>query len=176
MYGGENKLASEKIIKQKEEEVKKLAEKMKNASLVLLTDYRGINVADVTELRKSVRTANGEYCVIKNNITRRALQEIGIEGLNDSLVGPTAVIIAGEEYLPVLKAVYKYAKTSEFYKIKAGVLEGKVTTAEELTVLAQLPSREELIAKLAGCLLANVSKLAATLDAVKVKKEAEEAK
>jgi len=169
-------LASEKIIKQKEEEVKKLAEKIKNASLVLLTDYRGINVADVTNLRKSVRTANGEYCVIKNNITRRALKECGIEDLNDSLIGPTAVIIADDNYLPILKAVYTYAKSTDFYKIKSGVLEGKTVTAEELTVLAQLPSREELIAKLAGCLLANVSKLAATLDAVKVKKEAEEAK
>ena len=169
-------MASEKIIKQKEEEVKKLSEKMKNASLVLLTDYRGIDVADVTALRKAVRTVNGEYSVIKNNITRRALKECGIEDLDDSLVGPTAVIIANEEYLPVLKAIYSYAKKSDFYKIKAGVLEGKSATAEELKVLAQLPSREELIAKLAGCLLANVSKLAATLEAVKVKKEAEEAK
>lgn len=166
-------MASEKIIKQKEEEVKKLAEKMKEASLVLLTDYRGIDVANDTSLRKAVRVAGGEYCVIKNNITRRALKECGIEDLDEALVGPTAVIIAKEEYLPVLKAVYSYAKTTEFYKMKAGVLEGKATTAEELTVLAQLPSREELIAKLAGCLLANVSKLAATLDAVRVKKESE---
>ena len=166
-------MASEKILKQKEEEVKKLAEKMKNASLVLLTDYRGINVADDTALRKAVRAVNGEYIVIKNNITRRALKECGIEDLE--LEGPTAVIIANEEYLPVLKAIYSYVKTSDFYKIKSGVLEGKATTAEELTVLAQLPSREELIAKLAGCLLANVSKLAATLDAVKVKKESEAA-
>ena len=166
-------MASEKILKQKQEEVKKLAEKMKNSSLVLLTDYRGINVADDTVLRKSIRNANGEYFIIKNNITRRALKECGIEEIE--LEGPTAVVLANEEYLPVLKAVYSYAKTTDFYKMKAGVLEGKVTSAEELTVLAQLPSREELIAKLAGCLLANVSKLAATLDAVKVKKESEAA-
>jgi large subunit ribosomal protein L10 len=166
-------LASEKIIKQKEEEVKKLAENMKDASLVLLADYRGINVADVTNLRKAVRAVGGEYYVIKNNITRRALKANGIEELDDSLVGPTAVVIAKEEYLPVLKAVYSYAKTTDFYKIKSGVLEGKVATSEELITLAQLPSREELIAKLAGCLLANVSKLAATLDAVRVKKESE---
>ena len=159
-------MASEKIIKQKEEEVKKLAEKMKNASLVLLTDYRGIDVADVTALRKAVRTVNGEYSVIKNNITRRALKECGIEELDDSLVGPTAVIIANEEYLPVLKAIYAYAKNSDFYKIKAGVLEGKVATAEELKVLAQLPSREVLIAQLAGALLGNISKLAIALDQV----------
>ena len=166
-------MASEKILKQKQEEVKKLAEKMKNSSLVLLTDYRGINVADDTVLRKSIREAKGEYFIIKNNITRRALKECGVEEIE--LEGPTAVVLADEEYLPVLKAIYKYAKSTDFYKIKAGVLEGKVTSAEELTVLAQLPSREELIAKLAGCLLANVSKLAATLDAVKVKKESEAA-
>lgn len=166
-------MASEKIIAQKEKEVKELAAKMKDASLVLLVDYRGINVADVTGLRKSVREVGAEYSVIKNNITRRALAECGIENLNEVLEGPTAVIIAQDEYLPALKAIYKFAKANDFYKIKGGVLEGKVSSVEELTVLAQLPSREELIAKLAGCLLANVSKLAATLDAVKVKKESE---
>ena len=166
-------MASEKIIKQKEEEVNKLAEKMKDASIVLLTEYRGINVADDTELRKSVRNANAEYCVIKNNITKRALNKLGITDLDEKLVGPTAVIIAQEEYLPSLKAIYKFSKDNEFYKIKGGVLEGKTTSVEELVTLAKLPSREELIAKLAGCLLANVSKLAATLDAVRVKKEAE---
>ena len=169
-------MANEKILNQKKEEVTKLAEKIKNAKLVLLTDYRGINVADVTNLRSSLRKTNSDYKVIKNNITRRALAECGVEGLDEALLGPTAVIIADENYLPVLKAIYSYAKKSDFYKIKAGVLEGKSATAEELKVLAQLPSREELIAKLAGCLLANVSKLAATLEAVKVKKEAEEAK
>lgn len=167
-------MASEKILKQKEEEVKKLAEKMKDASLVLLVDYRGINVADVTSLRKSVRETKAEYAVIKNNITRRALEACGITELDNVLEGPTAVIIAQEEYLPALKAIYKFAKENDFYKIKGGVLEGKVSSTEELNALAVLPSREELIAKLAGCLLANVSKLAATLDAVRVKKESEE--
>ncbi len=168
-------MASEKIIQQKEKEVKELAAKMKDASVVLLVNYRGINVADDTALRKTVRATGAEYSVIKNNITRRALAENGITELDEALVGPTAVIIAQEEYLPALKAIYKFAKANEFYTIKGGVLEGKLSSVEELTTLAQLPSREELIAKLAGCLLANVSKLAATLDAVRVKKE-EEAK
>ena len=167
-------MASEKILKQKQEEVKKLAEKIKDASLVLLTDYRGINVADDTALRKNLRKVDAEYVVIKNNITRRALEECGITDLGDALVGPTAVIIAKEAYLPALKEIYKYSKDNEFYKMKGGVLEGKVSSIEELTTLAQLPSREELIAKLAGCLLANVSKLAATLDAVRAKKESEQ--
>jgi len=165
-------MANKEIIAQKEKEVKELAEKIKSAGMVLLTDYRGINVEDVTLLRKSVREANGEYLVIKNNITRRALKECGFD-LGEELAGPTAVIITSEEYLPSLKAIYKYAKEHDFYKIKSGILEGKVATLDELNTLAVLPSREELIAKLAGCLLANVSKLAATLDAVRVKKESE---
>lgn len=168
-------MASETILKQKEQEVKDLAAKMKEAKLVLLVNYRGINVADDTALRKSVREAGAEYAVIKNNITRRALKECGIDTLDEALIGPTAVIIAQEDYLPGLKAIYKFAKSNDFYQIKGGVLEGKVSTVDEIKTLAQLPSREELIAKLAGCLLANVSKLAATLDAVRVKKE-EEAK
>ena len=166
-------MANEKIIKQKEEQVKNLAEKFKNSNIVLLVDYRGIDVANDTELRRSVRKANGEYSVIKNNITRRALQEDGFEGLEEALEGPTAVITTAEEYLPVLKAIYKFAKDNEYYTIKGGVLEGKVVSVDELVTLAQLPSREELISKLAGCLLANISKLAVALDAVRAQKEAE---
>ena len=167
-------MASESILKEKEEQVKVLAEEFKNAGLIMLVDYRGINVADDTALRKTVRESNGKYTIIKNNIVRRALAANGFE-VEDSLVeGPTAVITTTAEYLPTLKAIYKFATSKEeFYNIKVGVLEGKTVSKEELEVLAKLPSREELIAKLAGCLLANVSKLAATLDAVRVKKEAE---
>ena len=90
-------MANAKIIEKKQEEVKELAEKIKNAKLVLLTDYRGINVADVTKLRNSLRKVNGEYLVIKNNITKRAIEECKIEGLEECLNGPTAVIIGKED-------------------------------------------------------------------------------
>ena len=86
-------MASEKILNQKKEEVKKLADEMKEAKLILLTDYRGINVADDTILRKDLRNTNATYTIIKNNITRRALAECGIEGLEDKLEGPTAVVV-----------------------------------------------------------------------------------
>ena len=167
-------MASEVILKQKEEEVKKLAEKMQKSSLILLTDYRGINVEDVTKLRTDVRNVNADYRVIKNNITRRALGECKIEGLDEFLAGPTAVITAEESYLDSLKAVYEYSKKNDFYKIKAGVIDGKVVTAEELITLAKLPSREALIAQLAGCLLGNISKLAVALDQVAKQKESAE--
>ena len=164
-------MASEKIINQKKEEVASLAAKMKEAKIILLTDYRGINVADVTGLRAELRKSNSEYRVIKNNITKRALAEAGIEGLEEKLVGPTAVVMSSEDYLEPAKAIYKFSKDNEFYEIKGGVIEGKVMTAEEIITLAKLPSRETLLSMLAGALLGNISKLAVALNEVKAQKE-----
>ena len=164
-------MASEKILNQKKEEVTALANKIKEANLVLLVDYRGINVEDVTNLRTSVRNTNAEYKVIKNNITRRALAEAGIEGLEDKLVGPTAVIMTNEDYLETTKAIYNFSKDNDYYKIKGGVVEGKVMTAEEIITIAKLPSRDTLLSMLAGALLGNISKLAVALEQVRLQKE-----
>ena len=160
-------MASEVILKQKEEEVKKLAEKMQKSSLILLTDYRGINVTDVTKLRKDLREADAEYKVIKNNIVRRALEANGESALDEVLEGPVALVIGKEDYLAPSKVIYNFTKDHDFYKIKGGIVEGKVMTAEEIITLAKLPSRQELLAKLAGALLGNITKLAVALDQVK---------
>ena len=98
-------MASENILKQKEEEVSKLAEKLKEAKIILLTDYRGINVADVTKLRADLRNTNSEYKVIKNNIIKRALDANGESGLDDLLEGPTAIVIGTEDYLEPSKVI-----------------------------------------------------------------------
>ena len=164
-------MASEKILNQKKEEVTKLANEMKEAKLILLTDYRGINVEDVTKLRTDLRNANAKYTVIKNNITKRALAEAGIEGLEEKLEGPTAVIMANEDYLTPTKAIYDFTKNNDYYKIKGGVIEGKVMTTEEIITIAKLPSREDLLSMLAGALLANISKFAVALDQVRIQKE-----
>lgn len=164
-------MASESILKQKEEEVKKLAEQMKNAKVILLTDYRGINVADVTKLRTDLRNAKADYKVIKNNIIKRALEANGESGLNDLLEGPTALVMSEEDYLDPLKAIYGFSKENDFYKIKGGIIEGKVMGVEELITLAKLPSRQELLGMLAGALLGNISKVAVALDQVRLQKE-----
>lgn len=164
-------MASEVILKQKEEEVKSLAEKMKNAKVILLTDYRGINVADVTKLRANLRDTKADYKVIKNNIIKRALDLNGETGLDNVLEGPTALVMSEEDYLEPLKAIYAYAKENDFYKIKGGIIEGKVMTTEELITLAKLPSRQELLGMLAGALLGNISKVAVALDQVRIQKE-----
>ncbi len=165
-------MASEKILNQKKEEVSKLASEMKEAKLILLVDYRGINVEEVTNLRTTIRNTNSSYRVIKNNITRRALAEAGLDGLDEALEGPTAVIMSSEDYLEPTKAIYKFSKENEYYKIKGGVVEGKVMTAQEIITLAKLPSKETLLSMLAGALLGNISKLAVALDQVRAQKEA----
>ena len=168
-------MANEKIINQKKEEVKKLAEEMKTAKLVLLTEYRGITVDADTQLRRDLRKDNTKYRIIKNNITRRALAEAGIEGLEDQLVGPVAVVMNDEDYLEPAKVIYNFTKENDFYKIKGGVIDGKVMTPEEIITLAKLPSRETLLSMLAGALLGNISKLAVGLDQVRLQKESAEA-
>ena len=159
-------MASEKILNQKKEEVSALAAKMKEAKLVLLTDYRGINVEDVTNLRTELRNAKAEYKVIKNNIIKRALDTNGESGLDSLLEGPTAIIYGNEDYLEPAKIIYNFSKENEFYKIKGGIIEGKVMTTEEIITLAKLPSRQELLGMLAGALLGNISKLAVGLNEV----------
>ena len=103
-------MANEKTIALKQAKVDELAKEMKEAKIVLLTDYRGITVTDVTKLRADLRNANAEYKVIKNNIIRRALDANGENGLDDLLEGPTALIIGTEDYLEPSKIIYNFSK------------------------------------------------------------------
>ena len=165
-------MASNAVIEEKEKKVDTLAEEIKAASVVLLVDYRGITVDDVTKLRSDLRDANAKYRVIKNNIIKRALDKNGDNSLDELLEGPTALIMGEEDYLAPAKIIYNFTKDHDFYKIKGGIVEGKVMTAEEIIEIAKLPSRQELLSKLAGALLANISKLAVALDQVSKQKEA----
>ena len=159
-------MANQKVIEQKEKEVKDLADKLKDAKIVLLTDYRGINVADVTKLRADLRKTSVEYKVIKNNIIKRALDTNGESGLDSLLEGPTAIVYGTGDYLEPAKIIDNFSKDNDFYKIKGGIIDGKVMTAEEIITLAKLPSRQELLGMLAGALLGNISKLAVGLNEV----------
>ena len=164
-------MANEKTIAQKQAKVEELANELKEAKVVLLADYRGINVTDVTSLRAELRKVNAEYKVIKNNIVKRAFDANGESELDEALEGPVAIIIGKEDYLEPSKVIYNFTKKHYFYKIKGGIIEGKVMSAEEIITLATLPSRQELLAKLAGALLGNITKLAVALDQVKSQKE-----
>lgn len=166
-------MANKDVIALKESKVNELSKNIKESKLVLLVDYRGITVADDTKLRKDVKEANGEIKVVKNNIIKRALDANGESGLDEVLEGPTAIVSSKEDYLQPLKTVYKFAKANDNYKIKGGIIDGEIKSVEELLTLATLPSREELLSKLAGSLLQTIAKVAVAIDQVRVKKEAE---
>ena len=160
-------MPSEKILNAKKEQVDILAEKMKNAKIVLFTEYRGITVADDTALRKNLREQGNDYMVTKNSIISHAAKKAGIDGLE----GPTAVVIGNEDYVAPAKIVNDYAKSNEFYKIKLGVMDGKVMDLAEVKKLANLPSKETLYSMLASALLGNIRNLAVVLDQTRQKQE-----
>ena len=109
--------------------------------------------------------------VIKNSLIKLACKEANIEGLDEILEGPTAVVIGNEEYTTGPKIAYDFAKTHDFYKFKAGIMDGKAVSADEVNKLAKLPSKEVLLTQLASALIGNIRNLAVVLDQVAKKNE-----
>ncbi|SOC55815.1 50S ribosomal protein L10 [Ornithinimicrobium cerasi] len=134
-----------------------IAEKFRTSGAAVLTEYRGLTVSQLTQLRGSMRE-HATYSVVKNTLTRRAAAEAGIEGLDEHLVGPTAIAFVTGDPVEAAKGLRDFAKANPALVIKAGVLDGKPLSPEEITKLADLESREVLLAKLAGAMKANLSK------------------
>ncbi|EHQ87453.1 50S ribosomal protein L10 [Desulfosporosinus youngiae] len=134
-------------IEEKSKIVSEIKEKFEKSSGVVLADYRGLTVAQVTQLRAELRKAGVEYRVLKNTLVRRAADELGVKGLDSYLEGPTALAFSADPVAPA-KILINFAKVNKIktFKIKAGVLEGKVIEAEGVKALADLPSREVLLA------------------------------
>ena len=164
-------MANAKVLAQKQSDIAELKEKFEKSKLIVLTDYRGINVEDITKIRADLRKANCEYKVAKNTTLKFAAKEANLEGITDLLEGPTAITFSYEDYVEPAKVLYNYAKDSEFYKIKGGVMDGKVISVDEVLKLAKLPSREMLLTQLATVLLANIRNVAVVLDQVREQKE-----
>lgn len=164
-------MPSEKILNQKKAQVSELAEKFKKSKMIVLAEYRGINVEDDAKLRKTLRESGNEYKVLKNSIISHAAKEAGIEGIGE-LEGPTAVAISYDDYVAPAKALNDYAKDNEFYKIKSGIMDQKVVEVAEVKKLASLPSKDTLYSMLASALLGNIRNLAVLLDQTREKKEA----
>ena len=160
-----------KVLAKKQEDAKNLKEKFDKSKLVILADYRGINVEDITKMRAELRKTDCEYLVAKNSTLKFAVKGSDIEGISEYLEGPTAVTFSYDDYVAPAKVLYDYAKDSDFYKIKAGIMDGKVISADEIIKLAKLPSKEMLLTQLATVLLANIRNLAVVLDQTREKKE-----
>ncbi|AEY64622.1 MULTISPECIES: 50S ribosomal protein L10 [Eubacteriales] len=149
-------MPSNKILEQKKQVVTDLTEKIKSAQSIVLADYRGLTVEQDTELRNALRKAGVEYKVVKNTLTSLAMKESGIE-LDDFLTGPTAMAISSSDAVAPAKVLSEFAKKFDKLELKVGVVEGKVIDLEGVKALAELPSREVLIAKVLGGFNAPIS-------------------
>lgn len=155
--------------------VAQIKEKLTTAQSVVLVDYRGLNVAEVTELRKQFRAAGVEYAVLKNSLVGIAAKEVGIEGLDSILEGPTALAFGMTDAVAPAKIIAEFAKKNDKLKVKAGILDGAILDVAGVEKLSAIPSREVLIAKVMGSMMSAVSKFVYVLEAIRKQKAGEEA-
>ena len=141
----------------KQAAIAELAEKFKSSNATVLTEYRGLSVAQITELRGALR-GNATYAVVKNTLTELAAKEAGVTAFDGQLVGPSAIAFVDGDPVEAAKGLRDFAKANPLLVIKSGLLDGKALSAEEITKLADLESREVLLAKLAGAMNASLSK------------------
>lgn len=177
-------MPSEKILQQKKEAVQKLAEDIKRAAAGILVDYRGLTVEQDTKLRKQLREAGIDYRVVKNTLTRFAIQDTDYSAIDEHLHGPSSLALSYEDPVTPAKILNDFAKENDALEIKVGFVDGKVIDTNEIKALAELPPREVLIAKVLGglngpiagfanVLNANLRGLVIALNAIAEQKQAE---
>jgi large subunit ribosomal protein L10 len=147
------------VTAEKKATVAEIKEKLVNAKGAVLADYRGLNVADATQLRRTLREAGIEFRVLRNTMTRIAAREAGIQGLDTYLEGPTAIAFGFDDLVAPAKVLTKFSKENKNLVIKAGIVEGKVVDENGVKALADLPPREVLVAKMLGSMQAPISGL-----------------
>ena len=163
--------------------IAELTDKFRSSNAAVLTEYRGLTVKQLTQLRTTLR-GNATYAVVKNTLTDLAAKEAGVTAFEGQLVGPSAIVFVDGDPVDVAKSLRDFAKANPLLVVKGGVLDGRALTAAEVTKLADLESREVLLAKLAGAMNASLSKAvylfaaplsqaARTVDALRAKVEAE---
>jgi large subunit ribosomal protein L10 len=157
-------MADKPVRADKASAVNELTDRFRNSSATVLTEYRGLTVSQLTELRRALGDQT-KYSVSKNTLAKRAATDAGIEGLDTLFTGPTALAFVSGDPVEAAKSLRAFAKAHPVLVIKGGVFEGKALTAEDVNKLADLESREVLLAKLAGAMKGNLSKAAATFQA-----------
>lgn len=159
-------MPSNQILEQKKAVVKELAEKLRNAQAGVLVNYQGITVEADTQLRRALREAGVTYTVMKNTLTGRACDEVGLSEMKPYLEGMTAIAICGDDPLAPAKIMKEYADKIESFSIKAGFLDGAVLDAAGVNELAAIPPKEVLIARMLGSLTGPIRGLACALQGV----------
>ncbi|PEJ69866.1 50S ribosomal protein L10 [Bacillus wiedmannii] len=160
-----------KVIETKQQVVTEIADKLRESKSTIVVDYRGLTVSEVTGLRKNLREAGVEFKVYKNSLTRRAAESAEMAELNEFLTGPNAIAFSNEDVVAPAKVLNDFATKHEALEIKAGVIEGKLVTLDEVKAIATLPSREGLLSMLLSVLQAPIRNLALATKAVAEQKE-----
>jgi len=148
---------------QKTAVIAELADRLSGASLGVVTEYRGLTVAQLNKLRRELQGAGASYRVTKNTLTRRAIKETAFAKLDELLRGPTGLVTTAKDPVAVAKILVRFAEQNDKLKINGGVLDGEPLPASSVSALAKLPSREVLIAQLLGLLQAPASQLLRTI-------------
>jgi large subunit ribosomal protein L10 len=146
--------------------VDEVGSRLAGSVATLLTEYRGLPVKDLEVLRRAVREAGGEYKIYKNSLVRRAVEAGGHEGIDDLLVGPTGMVFVDGDVVAVAKALRDFARTNPFLIVKGGLVGSDILDARRAAALAELPSKEVLLAQIAGLLAAPMQRLAGLLQAL----------
>ena len=144
--------------------VAEIAEQFKGSTATVITEYRGLSVGKLTDLRRALG-ANATYSVAKNTLVKRAAAEAGVEGLDELFVGPTAIAFINGEPVDAAKAIKTFAKDNKALIIKGGYMDGHALSVDEVNRIADLESREVLLAKLAGAMKGNLAKAAGLFNA-----------
>lgn len=166
-------MGNAKVREEKQLLVNDVTAKLRESSCTVVADYRGLNVKQVTELRKQLREAGVEFQVLKNTLVRRATAEAQLTDLDNVLSGPTAIAFSKEDPVAPAKILNDFAKKNDKLQIKAGVVEGKVVDVNQIKALADLPSREGLLSMLLSVLQAPIRNFALAVKAVGEKQEGE---
>lgn len=147
----------------KEAEIDALVERFERAEMTIVADYRGLSVTQLQDFRATLRPVDSEFRVAKNTLVRIAAERVGIEGLEEHLEGPTAVLFAYGDVVAPAKAVSDFVRSSRILAIKAGVMNGQLMSQQDVEALATLPPREELIGKLVGLLASPMARTVGVL-------------
>jgi len=151
---------------EKQQFVQEMAERLQNTQATFLADYRGIDVEQATQLRRELTQAGVEYRVVKNNLLKLAAKGTPAEGLQEFCAGPTAIALSGDDPVAPAKILSKFAKEIDAFELKAGVLSGKMLSVADISALADLPSREELLAKALSSMNAPASNFVGVMAAI----------
>ena len=156
-----------KILNEKKAVVEQLTETLKSASSGVLVDYKGITVAEDTALRQELRENGVEYSVVKNTLVRFAINNVGMEELDEVLNGTTSLAVSKDDPIAPMRIINKYAKQmGDRFNIKAGFMDGKVIPLADVAALAELPSKDALLGQVLGMMLAPITSLAIVIKAI----------